>query len=291
MSQGHPIQRLRFGHGLRWLPAAAEVLSRQPSAFAGIAGIWLLISMLAVLFPVIGQLMLVIFTPLITAGLLIANDRVGQGLRPHPLTLFAAWKEPVTRLRLVLIGLFSLGGALAAAMVLVTWISAQLNPEALESLQALSDAEPEVQLEALVDALAGTSPGLGLVMAGLVFGLVLAAMYFAIPLIAFGRWSLWPSLAYSVKAAVINWRAMIGFFLAAIALLGGLFLIVMVLVSVFTLALGTFGAMLAQVLMLILAMAVQLLMAGAQYQAFCEIFGWSPGPEEPPPGPDSAVDL
>lgn len=273
MSQSHPIQRLSFNHGFRWLPAAADIMARHIGPIIGIAAIWLLVSMVAVMVPVVGQLFLIVFTPLLTAGILIAFDQIGQGLRPRPTTLFEAWKEPLLRYRLILVGLFSLAAMMAAAMVIVAWMTAQLGAETLESL---AGAEPEV----LVEALVGTSFGPGLFLAAAIFALALAAVYFAIPLIAFGRWGVARSLGYSLKAMVINWLAMLGFGVALFLVLMAFMVIAMVLMAVLSLALGEVGAMLAQIPVLIGGMAIQVLTIGAQYLAFCQIFGWTPGPEE-----------
>lgn len=110
VSQGPRIRNVGFGAGLRWLPAGAELLFSALGPMARLATLWLLVSLVAMVIPFIGQIFLVLLTPLLTAGVLMAFDTVRAGRQPHPLTLFAGWKEPSQRTTLLLIGSFSLIG-------------------------------------------------------------------------------------------------------------------------------------------------------------------------------------
>ncbi len=266
---GQPRIRVAgFAAGLRWLPAGAELLFSGLGPLAGIASLWLLVSLVAVVIPVIGQLFLVLFTPLLTAGVLIAFDQVRQRRAPAPFTLFAAWKDLRKRSGLLLIGAWSIVGSMLAASILVAWMGSQL-----------SEAELEVAMrspEALAQALTGVSIGGGLLIALAVFSLVLAAIYFAIPLIAFGNWPTVSALVTSIKAVLINWAAFIGFVLIFLAVAAATGLILVLMVTVTSLALGQFGVIIGQVLFLVATMFIQMLMAGTQYVAFCQVFGWSP---------------
>jgi hypothetical protein len=266
---GQPrIRAAGFGAGLRWLPAGAELLFSGLGPLAGIASLWLLVSLVAVVIPVIGQLFLVLFTPLFTAGVLIAFDQVRQQKAPAPFTLFAAWKDLRKRSGLLLIGAWSIFGSMLAATILVAWMGSQLSESELEAAMTSP--------EALAQALTGVSIGGGLLIALAVFSLVLAAIYFSIPLIAFGNWPAVSALLTSVKALVINWAAFIGFVLVFFAVAAATGLILVLMVTVTSLALGQFGVIVGQVLFLVATMFIQMLMAGAQYVAFCQVFGWTP---------------
>jgi hypothetical protein len=267
MSERTVIHRVGFAAGLRWLPAGAELLAAGFGPMAGIASLWLLLSMVAIVVPVIGQLALVLFTPLLTAGVLIAFHRLRQGQPVTPFTLFAAWQDPARRTGLIVLGLVTILGSMIAATVLLGWMSSQLTQTDLEA--AMQDPE------ALLEALAGTSLGGGLIMALIIFSLMLGAIYFAIPLVSFAGWPVWPAMLASIRAIFANWAAFLGFGLVFMLFAAALGLMLALTVSLLGLALGQAGLIISQVLILLATMLVQVLMAGVQYVAFSQVFGWS----------------
>ncbi|MEE4639044.1 MAG: BPSS1780 family membrane protein [Wenzhouxiangella sp.] len=280
MSGNYSIRSVGFGQGLAWIPASAEWMRRGFRPIFSLAALWLGISLIVVI-PLIGQAILALITPLLTAGVMLAFDRLGEGKPPPPATLFAAWADPVRRFRLLMLGVFGMVGGLVAAVVLVSWLSSQLGPDQLE----LAVSSPE----AMAEALAGASLSGGLLMSGAVMALVLSALYFAVPLIMFGRAAVFSALTTSLRAVVRNWLAFAGFALAAIGVAVGLLIILLLVSSVLTLALGNVGSFVVQVILLLAVMLFQVLMTGAQYLAFCQVFGWSPGLEDELPGSDDLI--
>ena len=260
-------RKVGFRDGLAWLPAAAALLFGRLGPAAGIAALWLLVSMAALAIPLAGQVALVLLTPMLTAGVLLAFDRFRQGLAISPFILFAGWKDPARRAGLLLIGAWSLFGSLLAAIILAGWLGSQMTPEQLES--ALADPEQ------LAQALAGANIGGGLVLAIAAMSFVLASMYFAIPLVMFAGRPAVPSLLDSLRAVLLNWAAFGGFVLVVGLLALGVGVIVLVALTFFGLALGSASAMVSQVLILLVTMLVQVLMAGAQYVAFRRVYGSS----------------
>lgn len=136
----------------------------------------------------------------------------------------------------------------------------------------------------MIQALGEVSVGGGFLLAALVFSLVLAAIYFAIPLVMFDRWPTLPALMTSLKAVFINWLAFLGFGLAFLAFAAALGLILVLVITVLNLALGSFGQLLGQMVFLLVTMFVQVLMGGTQYVAFSQIFGWVPDVDSSGPG-------
>lgn len=273
MRSEFPIARVGFRSGLGWLPVSAEWMRRGFRPLFAIAALWLGISLIAII-PLVGQTLLALLTPLLTAGVMLAFDRIGEGKMPPPGTLVAAWTDPIRRSRLLSLGIFAMLGGLMAAIVLVTWLSNQIGAEALEAAVQSPDA--------MAQALSGASLGGGLLASGILMVAVLAGLYFAIPLVMFGKAGAMKSITTSLSAVGKNWLAFIGFGLAAMAVAGGVLIVLLLVSSVLTLALGNLGSLLVQMLMLIAMMLFQILMAGAQYTAFCQVFGWSPGLEDEP---------
>ncbi len=273
MSQHYNIHRAGFRQGLGWLPASAEMMRGGIRPLVGIAALWLLVSMIGFI-PLIGQLVFVIITPLLTAGVMLAFDRLGEQRIPRPTTLFAGWHDPVRRGNLLLLGVFMLGGAMISALILFSWLGSQLGQEQLQAL--LTQESPE----ATVEALSGVSFGGGLLLAALMMGLVLAGLYFSVALVMFGKAPAARAFLISIKAVLVNWIAFIGYLLALFAIALGFGVILVLITSFLTLALGAVGAFITNILTLMGAMLFQVLMAGAQYLAFSQVFGWSPGLED-----------
>ncbi|QKK01574.1 MAG: hypothetical protein HND55_02245 [Pseudomonadota bacterium] len=261
---GQGYRRAGFARGLGWLPAGGELLARGLRPLAGVAAVWLLVSMLA-LIPVAGQLVVALLTPLLTAGALLAFHAVATGSRPPPSTLLAAWQPASRRTALIWIGAFGLIGSVAAFAVLAGWLGTQVTPDQLEAAMRSP--------EALAELLGEVSLGGGLVLAAAVLAAVITIMYFAIPLVAFGRLSAPRALVTGLRAALANWAAFLGLGLAVIGLAVAAALVLMVLLLFLSLALGTLGQYIGQVVLIVTAMFIQMLMVGTQYVAFRDVFG------------------
>lgn len=256
-----------FAAGLRWLPAAAELLLSGFGPLAGLAAIWLLVSMIAII-PLIGQLAIMLITPLLTAGAIAAFAQVSSGRRPAPTMLFAAWGRPGLRNRLLGLGAFGILGSLLALVALSAWLSSQVTPEQIQAAQRSPDA-----MAGLLEQL---SFGPVLLVPVGILAVVMAAMYFAIPLIMFRDIGITGALGASLRAVLANWSAFLGFGVATIVLVIALGFVFGVVALPLSLALGTAGAMIAQVVFMLAAMLIQVLMAGTQWVAYASVFG-SPG--------------
>ncbi|OAB62535.1 hypothetical protein AY599_01740 [Leptolyngbya valderiana BDU 20041] len=268
-----PLHRVGFREGLRWLPTGAELLARHLRPLLGVASLWLLISLLASLVPGLGQIILMVLTPLLTAGLLSAFDRARAGAEVRPGQLFAPWQDPNRRKTLVGLGFISLAGTFFAAMAFAAWLSAQVDPAALEA--SLDDPE------ALAELLRGASLGGGIVLAALIFLAVVAGLFFAVPMAQFGRIGALESLRYSYRAVLSSLPAMIALLLTIVGFALALGFVTLLVVSLVTLALGPAGQFIGQLVLVAATLFVQVVLSGTQYVAFCAVSGWTPGPDDP----------
>ncbi|MDT8438521.1 MAG: hypothetical protein RQ729_05895 [Wenzhouxiangellaceae bacterium] len=263
---GQPhIRRLPMQAAYGWLMRGGDLLGRGGVALVRIAAVLLLISMVQLL-PLIGVLVLILITPALTAGLLNVFRALEQQQGASVDQLLVGLGRAETRLRLLGLGGLLLLGTLAALAVLFGWLAPQMDLAALaewSSDPAAVNQDPEAFL-ALFD---GVNVVGGLVLGMLLMLLVLGALFFAVPLVFFWNWPLLVALLWALRALWVNWRAMLAY-----VLLFGLFS------GLVTLALGTAGGLLVQVLTLMLSMFVQLLLAAAQWRAFGEVF---PPPDQP----------
>lgn len=258
------IRRAGFARGLRWVVASAGLLAAGFRSLAAVAGLWLLVSMVQ-LVPLIGPPLLAVMTPLLTAGLLTAFDQVAAGRHPRPGVLFAGWQDPRSRLGLLVIGLWLVVGMMLAIMVLASWLGGQLEAGELE--RAMDNPE------ALMQLLGGLDMGGGLLVAALIMTVILATIYFGIPLVMFWTWPPLAALMLSLRAVVINWAAFLGFGVAVLALGMAVIVVMTVVILPVSVALGQAGMFIGQILAILAALFVQVVMAGAQYLAFRDVFG------------------
>lgn len=260
------IQKCNAGQGFRWIVGASFLLQQGAGSLVGVGALWLLLSMVAVV-PLIGQLILAVVTPLLTAGVLAAFDEISADRYPRSSILLAGWNRAKARPGLLLLGVWTIIGAMISLTFLASWLGSQFSEQALEAaLQA-----PE-NLGAMIEQL---TPGAGLYGAIAVVVLVVMGLYFAIPLAFFGEASPWSGVRASIKAIVINTPAFLVFGLGMALVVGAFIFVLISVVGLVSQLPGTLGMMLAQILILVLSMTLQIFLAGAQYLAFCDVFGWS----------------
>jgi uncharacterized membrane protein len=223
---------------------------------------------------VIGQLTMMLITPLLTAGAIAAFAQVTAGKRPRPFVLFAGWQRPALRRQLLGIGLFGIFGSLLALLVVSGWLGSQVTPEQIQAAQ-----QSPQDMMALFGQLS-LSPLL--LVAALILAAVMSAMYFAIPLVMFRDVSVANALQTSLKAVIANWAAFLGFGLVAIGLVVALGFLLSLVMFILALAMGAAAQPAGEVLFLLIAMIVQMLMAGTQWVAYADIFG-APGGDDANP--------
>lgn len=281
MRQQPQIRRVGFTRGFRWLVAAAELMGRGGRGLVAVSGL-LAIFLLIQVIPLLGPAIVTLITPMLTAGLLIAFHRVTRQQPVTAGTLLAAWYDAGARRGLLVLGLWLMLGSLAAILALGAWLAPQLDIRALE--QAMAN-DPE----AVFALLQGTSLLGGIAIAGFILTVVLAALYFAVPLTGFAHWPATVAGLFSLRAVVVNWAAFLGLSAGLIVVSVAVVIVFSLVSLVLVLALGEAAQWLTQVLGILVGLFLQVLMAGAQYVAFREVFEWpeveDPTPDAPEPGP------
>ncbi|MDT8450435.1 MAG: BPSS1780 family membrane protein [Wenzhouxiangellaceae bacterium] len=286
MAQSPKIVKARFSEGVAWLTGGGNLLARGGGALVRIALFLVVISLLQAV-PVVGLALVALITPLVTAGLLNVFRTVEQGGTPGPAHFLAGFTDPAARTGLLMLGVFFVAGLLAAIAALLAWLAPQMDLQAAG--QVLSD--PNVVNESPERVLAlfeGVNLFGGFALAALIFAIVLAAVYFAVPLVFFWRWPVFAALLWSVRATLVNWLAFLGFGLVVFGLLFAVGLVFGLFSGIFSLALGGAGMLVVQLVSIILSLFVQLLLAAAQWRAFVQVF---PADSDDPSGPKDAVAL
>jgi CBS domain containing-hemolysin-like protein len=120
----------------------------------------------------------------------------------------------------------------------------------------------------------------GLAMAALVFLLLLAALYFATPLVFFWQWPVAAALLWSVRAVLTNWTAFLGLVIVFIAIVLAIALVYGLVSAVLSLAFGGAAAFVLQLVSMVMSLFLQLLLAAAQWRAFVRVFPGEPDEED-----------
>ena len=270
MAKSPRIDKASFGDGVGWLINGGEMLARGGAPLLRVAVVVLLVSLIQAV-PLIGPLALMLISPAITAGLLNVFRAVDRGEAVDHRTVLAGLTDSGTRGSLLVLGAVLLVGLFAALAALTAWLSPQMDVQELARLandpQAMNE-NPQ-QLFALFE---GVNVFGGLVIAAVVGGLTLAALYFAVPLVFFWHWPVLAALLWSLRALLANWIAFLGFGLVLVGVLLVAGLVFGLFAGIVTLALGAIGQFVVQLLYIALSLFVQLLIAAAQWRSFVRVF-------------------
>ena len=285
MTRSPHIHKATFGDGTGWLIGGGELLGRGGGSLLRVVLVLLVISLIQIV-PLIGTLVLMLISPALTAGMLNVFGTIEQGSSPTIETVLAGLRDADRRWPLLKLGAFFIVGILIALFALAAWLAPQMDLQALAELmgdQETMERSPE-QLFALFE---GVNVFGGLLIGVIVMAAVLGGLYFAVPLVFFWNWPVFTALLWSLRALLINWIAFLGFGLVVIGvfLLAG---IVFAFVSgIVSLALGTAGVFIAQLLSMALSLFLQLLVAAAQWRSFVQVF--PAGPDDDRGDPDTGT--
>jgi hypothetical protein len=96
--------------GLQWALLGIRTFWRQPLAMSGLFFLFMAVISLVSMVPVIGGALALVLLPGLTAGIMAATQKASEGLFPMPAILWSAFKNPLQRQpMLVLGGLYAVG--------------------------------------------------------------------------------------------------------------------------------------------------------------------------------------
>jgi hypothetical protein len=255
------IRKLPAAHGVGWLVGTWALIKRQALRLM-LIGLFFQFLLGFSQVQALG-LLVVLFLPVLTAGMLHAFYQVELGEKPLLVVLFVAFTDGARISKLLLlgaivivVGLFIMTAVLAGQIIDIDpAIVSRIEQGDLDALQLI---DPQV-LETAVFAMA-----IGALVSGTI-------SYFSVPLIWFGNVGVGKALVGGLTAMWRNWQPLlvIGLLLGLLALP-----IILLFVSFYLSALTQGGSSnLVAVLLLVLGPLYQLLLFGTQYVAFRSIFG------------------
>ena len=246
--------------GVAWLSQSWTLIRTQTSRLLFLA-VLLQLMLGLVQLPLLG-IFIVMATPALTAGLLQAFYHVECGQSFSASILFKPLLMRPQAGRLLLLGLVLFLVAMLAVSLTLTGVDSVIDPELRARIEqgdfdAVKQLDPELISKMLMGIIVGLS------ISG-------SLSFFSIPLIWFRDQKLMASLIKGLQAMLLNWRAFIVLALALAALLLPVSLVMSILFQVSGQS-GIMSFFLLGIIMLI-ALAFQLLIFGAQYCAFRAVF-------------------
>ncbi|HUH39321.1 MAG TPA: BPSS1780 family membrane protein [Castellaniella sp.] len=195
---------LPFSAGWAWIVQGYGLFRRQPLAMFFWSVLTSFIIMLASAIPLLGQIALVTFTPLLTFLTLCACRNIDRGVRMLPGMWLLPLREPGVTGRLTRLGLAYLLSSLAAALIATVPF--------LSSLGAAIDAQGQIDYALMASAMRGP-----LMVFGVLY-LFLSALFWHTPaLIGWHRLPIARALFFSMVAC---WRNKWTFLLYALIWVG-----------------------------------------------------------------------
>lgn len=235
-------RRLVANRGWHWYVNGFKLFRRQPGIWIVIALQFFVLALLANVLPVVGALAYTLVSPVLAGGIYLAAKRCDAGNRVGPLDLFAAFRGEIKPL--LWVGLINV-----LAAMLITVVLGLFGSQVSLTYVPLGGMPSPEQMKSLF---LHTSLSLILMTP------VMCAVWFAPALILFDGYSAIEAMKLSFAGITRNWQA----FLVNGLITTGLVVLVMLLMSVFTLLLG-----------LLIVLPVIMLM---QYIAYREIFAAVP---------------
>ena len=260
---------LPFSSGWHWVIQAGNIIGEHLAGFLNLAIIWMFIGWIEII-PLVGTFLLALITPALVAGAMSAfhsslNDRTPRGMELLSV-LLSDRRGQILQVGLVVILLTTL------CLFLISFVMMATTPEWQSIVKALTSQDIDSASTALTDLLAGANLMPTLITTIIVFAVLSASLFFAIPRLIFDQQELANALKESLTIAIRNWRALIMFILAqVVVILAGA-----IMLSIFLLPLSllpvTLQTLMVGIIFGLFFAFFQVLVTGGQYLAWREIF-------------------
>ena len=215
--------RVDTGRGWGWIVEGWQLFAKAPGVWIVILLIYLAISVVLSLIPLIGMIGHTLLNPVLAGGMLYGAAAQARGENLEIAHLFQGFRDQERMGPLIMLGLFSVGGYILMFIVFMIFIGG-----GLATGLALNSTGANVPNEAMGGILAGV--GLMVILVVITIGILIAmALFYGVPLVMLGRQNAWPAVQASIAASWINMLPLLVF---------GLIYMVLGIISVIPLGLG-----------------------------------------------------
>ena len=250
------------GHAFQWVGDGWAIFSRQWVVWCTAAFLSLLISSAAGLVPFIGFIFQMVLSPVLSAGLLYMASRADKGELVSVGNLFQAFQDGPGRL--MLFGLVFM--LMVLAIVVITGLLAipLLGPDFGALMEAAQGQTPQAPSQMLM------VKGLGVYLLLLIP--VLAAYWFALPLVYFAEAGIIRALVHSFFVCIRNFVSLFVYGLVLMFLFMGLLLAVGIVAAILGLLSEGIGIAVGFAMGFTMVFAMVALMTTSWYASFRDIF-------------------
>ncbi len=284
--------KLRAGAGAEWLLGGFGLLKKQPLALGLVGLVFAIVSLLPLLFAAVpmlsllGQLVVVVLTPILFGGMVHTVREVDQGRSAHPGQLLQGIREGKA---MALVA--QLLPQIAAGLVVIVLLVVMVGPTALQGMMAAVEqsqggANPD---PAMFDGFPFGAFALWMLLA-LVVGLFAYMFTFLFPAqVMFDGTPPLEAMKRSFRACIANMGAFLVFIVMFMLVAIG----IMIAAQIVGMIIGIFaGALVASLVAQLLMMAVLMpVLMGAVYFAWRQMIGGSAREAGIQPPPASGIEV
>lgn len=190
--------RAEAGRGWSWIVEGWRLFAKAPGVWVVMLLIYLAISVVLSLIPVVGLIGHTLLNPVLAAGMLYGAAAQARGETLEIGHLFQGFRDQERMGPLIMLGLFSVAGGVLIFLVMVVFVGGSVATGV-----ALDSAGANVPAEAMGGIMAGVGLIVALLMIAIGF-LVAMALFYGVPLVMLGRQNAWPAVQASIMACWIN---------------------------------------------------------------------------------------
>lgn len=239
--------RADVGRGWGWIVEGWQLFVKAPGVWIVILLIYLAISVVLSLIPLVGMIGHTLLNPVLAGGMLYGAAAQARGEKLEIADLFQGFRDQERMGPLIMLGLFSVGGYILMFIVFMIFVGGSVATGL-----ALDSTGSNVPNEAMGGILAGV--GMIVMLIVVTIGILITmALFYGVPLVMLGRRNAWSAVQASIAACWINVLPLLVF---------GLIYIVLAVVAVIPLGFG----------LLILGPVT----VGAIYASYREVFEETP---------------
>ncbi|MDQ5908390.1 MAG: hypothetical protein QG599_481 [Pseudomonadota bacterium] len=190
--------RAEAGRGWGWIVEGWQLFAKAPGLWVVMLLVYLAISVVLSLIPLLGMIGHTLLNPVLAAGMLYGAAAQARGETLEVGHLFQGFRDQERMGPLILLGLFSVAGGVLMVLVIMIFVGGSVATGVV-----LDSTGSEMPAEAMGGILAGV--GLIVAFILLAIGFVVAmALFYGVPLVMLGRQNAWPAIQASIVACWIN---------------------------------------------------------------------------------------
>ncbi len=185
-------RQVELGDGMHWYTCGWQLFRRVPIIWVAILLVLALINVILMFVPVIGQLTLMLVSPVFLGGLYRGAKTVDDNGRLHVKTLFAGFSDRSKTSSLLILGAMMLAATIVLTLIATSLIGGSLTTGHISG----SDVVTKIS--------AGIGTFFGVLVLLLLEGSIIMVLFYAVPLVMLDQLTPIEAVKLSANACLIN---------------------------------------------------------------------------------------